>query len=71
MPFFAPNIYEVKDDKQIYSNKPDMARAMEVSEDRANQVFRKQKQWIEVFPEKKQEPVVQQEKKKPGRPRKE
>lgn len=78
MPTFAPNIYKIVDGKQVYSGKPDMSRVWEVDDERAEQVFRQQSQWIEVFIEKKKdEEVVANEettesiKKKPGRPRKE
>ena len=53
MPYFAPNKYVIKTDTkgkdyQEFSNLPDMDRMIEVSEDQANQVMRKQSQWIEV-----------------------
>lgn len=76
MPFFAPNIYSIVNGKHVFTGKPNMDRVMEVSEERAQQVFRRQDQWIEVSIEKPKEKVVEEVipepvKKKPGRPRKE
>ena len=48
MPFFAPNKYTVVDGKDIFSGLPNMDRVIEVNEDVAQQVLRKQSQWIEV-----------------------
>ena len=58
MPFFAPNKYTVVDGKDIFSGLPNMDRVIEVNEDVAQQVLRKQSQWIEVV-----KPVAQTERK--------
>lgn len=76
MPYFAPNIYSIVDGKHVFTGEPNMVRVIEVSEERAQQVFRRQSQWIEVTIEKPKEKVVEEAvpepvKKKPGRPRKE
>ena len=57
MPHFAPNKYVIAKDKlgrdcHKFSNVPDMERVIEVSETQAEQVMRKQSQWIEVKLEK-------------------
>ena len=56
MPHFAPNKYVIAKDKlgkdyHQFSNVPDMERVIEVSETQAEQVMRKQSQWIEVKPQ--------------------
>jgi len=60
MPYFAPNKYVIKSDNkgkdyEEYTNLPDLERIIEVTEDQANQVMRKQSQWIEVTNEIKPE----------------
>ena len=57
MPQFAPNKYVITKDRlgkdyTEYLNVPDMERVIEVSETQAEQVMRKQYQWIEVKHEK-------------------
>lgn len=56
MPHFAPNKYvdligENYKHYTKYLNVPDMERVIEVSETQAEQVMRKQPQWIEVKPQ--------------------
>ena len=86
MPYFAPNKYIIKSvngkDYQEFSNLPDMDRMISVTEDQANQVMRKQPQWIEVnkapaiyaqevrHEEKVQEAPKEVLVRKPGRPKK-
>jgi len=85
MPYFAPNKYVVKTDNkgrdyEEFTNLPDLERIIEVTEEQANQVMRKQSQWIEVTnevkPEIKHEEIKEAAKevltviKKMGRPKK-
>jgi len=79
MPYFAPNKYVIKSDNkgkdyEEYTNLPDLERIIEVTEEQANQVMRKQSQWIEVNNnekignEEKKEVAIVKEQKKKGRP---
>ena len=77
MPYFAPNKYVVKSDNkgkdyEEYTNLPDLERIIEVTEEQANQVMRKQSQWIEVKHEEAKEAPkeVVIAPKKMGRPKK-
>ncbi len=65
MPHFAPNKYVILKDENYkdyhkFSNVPDMNKVIEVSETQAEQVMRKQPQWIEVKPEVKLEKEIKE-----------